>query len=68
MPKCGEVTDVGIVEAAGAAVQRVRRGDRVVLPAHIYCGVCFNCSRGDSAAGLRVYPGHVGGASSSVVR
>ena len=37
------------VEAAGPAVQRVRRGDRVVLPAHIYCGVCFNCSRGDSA-------------------
>jgi glutathione-independent formaldehyde dehydrogenase len=43
-------------------VHRVRRGDRVVLPAHIYCGVCFNCARGDSAACLRVHPGHVGGA------
>ena len=53
---------LGVVEAAGPAVQRVRRGDRVVLPAHIYCGVCFNCSRGYSAACLRVYPGHAGGA------
>ena len=53
---------LGTVEAAGPAVQRVRCGDRVVLPAHIYCGVCFNCSRGYSAACLRVYPGHVGGA------
>jgi glutathione-independent formaldehyde dehydrogenase len=35
-------------------VHRVQRGDRVVLPAHIYCGVCFNCARGDSAACLRV--------------
>src|SRR5579875_577759 len=53
---------MGIVEAAGPAVRRVRRGDRVVLPAHIYCGVCFNCSRGCSAACLRVHPGHAGGA------
>ena len=53
---------LGIVEFAGPAVHRVRRGDRVVLPAHIYCGVCFNCARGDSAACLRVQPGHVGGA------
>jgi len=35
---------LGIVEVAGPAVHRVKRGDRVVLPAHIYCGVCFNCS------------------------
>ena len=53
---------LGIVEVAGPAVHRVKRGDRVVLPAHIYCGVCFNCARGDSAACLRVHPGHVGGA------
>ncbi|HEV3294454.1 MAG TPA: alcohol dehydrogenase catalytic domain-containing protein, partial [Streptosporangiaceae bacterium] len=50
------------VEATGPAVHRVGRGDRVVLPAHIYCGVCFNCSRGYSAACLRVHPGHAGGA------
>ena len=53
---------LGIVEDVGRAVHRVQRGDRVVLPAHIYCGVCFNCARGDSAACLRVHPGHVGGA------
>lgn len=29
---------MGIVEAVGPAVHRVGRGDRVVLPAHIYCG------------------------------
>ena len=53
---------LGIVEDVGRAVCRVQRGDRVVLPAHIYCGVCFNCARGDSAACLRVHTGHVGGA------
>ena len=36
---------LGIVEDVGRAVHRVQRGDRVVLPAHIYCGVCFNCAR-----------------------
>jgi len=53
---------LGLVEFAGRAVYRVKRGDRVVLPAHIFCGVCFNCARGDSAACLRAHPGHVGGA------
>ena len=53
---------LGIVEDIGRAVHRVQRGDRVVLPAHIYCGVGFNCARGDSAACLRVQPGHVAGA------
>ena len=53
---------LGIVEDVGRAVHRVQRGDRVALPAHIYCGVCFNCARGDSAACLRVHPRHVGGA------
>lgn len=52
----------GAVESAGRAVRRVKPGDRVVLPAHIFCGVCFNCARGDSAACLRVHPGHVGAA------
>ncbi len=52
---------MGIIEAAGPAVHRVGRADRVVPPAHIYCGVCFNCARGNSAACLRVQPGHVGG-------
>src|SRR5579875_4104889 len=53
---------LGIIEYVGRAVHRVKRGDRVVLPAHIFCGVCVNCARGDSAACLRVHPGHAGGA------
>src|SRR5438477_9657816 len=53
---------MGVVEAVGPAVTRVKPGDRVVLPAHLYCGVCYNCARGYSAACLRVHPGHVGGA------
>lgn len=53
---------LGIIESVGSAVHRVKTGDRVVLPAHIFCSVCFNCARGDSAACLRVHPGAVGGA------
>lgn len=40
----------------------VRAGDRVVIPTHLYCGVCYNCARGYSAACLRVRPGGFGAA------
>lgn len=53
---------LGIVEQVGAAVETVRRGDRVVIPTHLYCGVCVNCARGLSAACLRVRPGAFGAA------
>lgn len=36
---------MGIVEEAGPAVTRVRRGDRVVVPFVIACGACFFCQR-----------------------
>lgn len=36
---------MGIVEETGAAVTRVRRGDRVVVPFTIACGECFFCAR-----------------------
>lgn len=36
---------MGIVEEAGPAVTKVRRGDRVVIPFVIACGECFFCSR-----------------------
>jgi glutathione-independent formaldehyde dehydrogenase len=62
LARCSVTRGWGIVEVTGPAVHRIKRGDRVVLPAHIFCGVCFNCARGDSAACLRVYPGHAGGA------
>src|SRR4051812_24482719 len=53
---------LGLVEQVGSAVQTVRVGDRVVLPTHLYCGVCVNCARGLSAACLRVRPGGFGAA------
>ena len=37
---------LGVVDEVGAAVEMVRRGDRVVLPTHLYCGLCVNCAGG----------------------
>lgn len=37
---------VGVVEEVGAAVGRVRPGQRVVGPAAPYCGTCPTCARG----------------------
>ena len=53
---------LGVVERAGSAVELVKAGDRVVIPTHLYCGVCVNCARGYSAACLRVRPGGFGAA------
>jgi glutathione-independent formaldehyde dehydrogenase len=53
---------LGVVEQTGSAVEMVERGDRVVIPTHLYCGVCVNCARGLSAACLRVRPGGFGAA------
>jgi glutathione-independent formaldehyde dehydrogenase len=53
---------LGVVEQVGSGVDTVRVGDRVVLPTHLYCGVCVNCARGLSAACLRVRPGGFGAA------
>jgi glutathione-independent formaldehyde dehydrogenase len=53
---------LGIVERVGADVALVNEGDRIAVPAHLFCGVCFNCSRGLSAACLRVRPGGFGAA------
>jgi threonine dehydrogenase-like Zn-dependent dehydrogenase len=36
---------MGVVEEAGSAVTRVKRGDRVVIPFVIACGACFFCER-----------------------
>ncbi|MGA7834690.1 MAG: glutathione-independent formaldehyde dehydrogenase [Acidimicrobiales bacterium] len=53
---------LGVVERVGSAVSMVKSGDRVVIPTHLYCGVCVNCARGLSAACLRVRPGGFGAA------
>src|SRR2546423_11664420 len=47
---------LGVVEQASSAVELVRPGDRVVIPTHLYCGVCVNCARGYSAACRRGLP------------
>lgn len=39
---------MGIVEEVGPAVQRLKRGDRVVVPFPIACGHCFFCTHGAS--------------------
>lgn len=48
---------MGIVEEAGTAVTRVRRGDRVVVPFTIACGECFFCQRQLDAACEITNPG-----------
>jgi glutathione-independent formaldehyde dehydrogenase len=53
---------LGVIDQVGAAVEMVKPGDRVVIPTHLYCGLCVNCARGYSAACLRVRPGQFGAA------
>ena len=36
----------GVVEQVGPSVQKLERGDRVVVPFNIACGSCFFCQRG----------------------
>src|SRR5215203_4119911 len=45
---------LGVIEEVGEAVGSVKRGDRVVVPTHLYCGVCFNCRSRRRTACLRV--------------
>lgn len=37
---------VGVVEAIGSAVRRVKVGDRVIVPNTPQCGECYNCLNG----------------------
>ena len=53
---------LGVVRQVGEDVHLVRPGQRVVVPTHLFCGVCYNCARGYSAACLRVRPGGFGAA------
>jgi threonine dehydrogenase-like Zn-dependent dehydrogenase len=53
----------GVVEEAGAGVTRLRRGDRVVVPALVACGRCFFCALQQFAfceAGLAATPNRRG--------
>src|SRR5579875_1452245 len=48
--------NMGIVEAVGAGVERVRVGDRVSVPFNIACGTCHNCEQGWTSFCLRTNP------------
>jgi glutathione-independent formaldehyde dehydrogenase len=53
---------LGLVEQVGSAVRRVTAGMRVVVPTHLYCGVCYNCARGFTASCMRVREDGLGAA------
>src|ERR1700710_151047 len=54
--------NLGEVVEIGEGVDRVKVGDRVVLPFNIGCGFCKNCERGFTGFCLTVNPGFAGGA------
>lgn len=54
--------NLGVVVEVGAAVDRVKVGDRVVLPFNVACGFCENCEKGLTGFCLTVNPGSAGGA------
>ena len=37
---------VGVVDEVGPSVQKLKRGDRVMVPFNVYCGTCWFCARG----------------------
>lgn len=54
--------NLGEVIEIGAAVDRVKVGDRVCLPFNIGCGFCENCEKGLSGFCLTCNPGNAGAA------
>jgi glutathione-independent formaldehyde dehydrogenase len=48
--------NMGIVEAVGDAVDRIKVGDRVSVPFNIACGSCRNCRTGWTSFCLRTNP------------
>jgi glutathione-independent formaldehyde dehydrogenase len=54
--------NMGIVEAIGDGVDRIRVGDRVSLPFNIACGTCENCVKRLTAFCTRANPGSAGAA------
>ena len=53
---------IGTVEAVGPGVLSLKKGDRITVPTHIYCGFCLNCQHAANAACLTVNPPGAGGA------
>ena len=52
----------GVVIEVGAAVDRIKVGDRVCLPFNVGCGFCANCEQGLSGFCLTCNPGMAGAA------
>lgn len=48
--------NMGIVEATGSGVSRVKVGDRVSVPFNIACGTCRNCLQGWTSFCVRTNP------------
>lgn len=48
--------NMGVVEAVGSGVDRIRVGDRVSVPFNVACGTCRNCTRGWTSFCLRTNP------------
>ncbi|MEI4270427.1 glutathione-independent formaldehyde dehydrogenase [Klenkia sp. LSe6-5] len=48
--------NMGVVEAVGDGVDRIRVGDRVSVPFNIACGTCRNCQTGWTSFCLRANP------------
>jgi glutathione-independent formaldehyde dehydrogenase len=48
--------NMGIVEAVGEGIDRIRVGDRVSVPFNIACGTCRNCVLGWTSFCLRTNP------------
>jgi alcohol dehydrogenase len=51
---------MGIVEEVGAAVKKVKKGDRVVVPFAIACGQCFFCAHDLPGHCEQTNPDHYG--------
>lgn len=66
---------VGVVEAVGGGVTKVRPGDRVVVSFDIACGACWFCLRGETSLcedfrnlGAGAFGGGLPGAQAELVR
>lgn len=47
---------MGVIDEAGEAVVRIKKGDWVVLPFNTACGYCLHCRRGNTHACLTMNP------------